>query len=98
MVSSPARPTGEAAARQSLRADIDGFSLRAAARVEAHEGKRLERLCRFITRPALPNQQVQLNTASQVELKLKTPWRDGTTHLVMGPPEFMQRRIDWQLC
>jgi hypothetical protein len=23
--------------------------------------------------------------------KLKTPWRDGTTHLVMSPLEFMQR-------
>jgi hypothetical protein len=26
-----------------------------------------------------------------VKLKLKTPWRDGTTHLVMSPLEFMQR-------
>jgi hypothetical protein len=26
-----------------------------------------------------------------VEFKLKTPWRDGTTHLVMSPLEFMQR-------
>ena len=24
-------------------------------------------------------------------LKLKTPWRDGTTHHVMSPIEFMQR-------
>jgi hypothetical protein len=29
--------------------------------------------------------------AGQVELKLKTPRRDGTTHLVMSPLEFMQR-------
>jgi hypothetical protein len=34
---------------------------------------------------------VQLNAAGQVELKLKTPWRDGTTHLVMSPLECMQR-------
>jgi hypothetical protein len=34
---------------------------------------------------------VQLNAAGQVELKLKTLWRDGTTHLVMSPLEFMQR-------
>lgn len=26
-----------------------------------------------------------------IELKLKTPWRDGTTHLVMSPMEFMHR-------
>ena len=34
---------------------------------------------------------MQLNAAGQVELKLKTPWRDGTTHLVMTPLVFMQR-------
>jgi hypothetical protein len=60
-------------------------------RVEAHDRKRLEQLCRYITRPALSDERVQLNAAGQVELKLKTPWRDGTTHLVMSPLEFMQR-------
>jgi hypothetical protein len=28
---------------------------------------------------ALANERVQTNTAGQVVLKLKTPWRDGTT-------------------
>ena len=81
----------EARGRQPLCADIDGFSLHAAVRVEAHDRKRLEQLCRYITRPAQSEERVQLNAAGQVELKLKTPWRDGTTHLVMSPPEFMQR-------
>ncbi len=78
-------------ALQPLCADIDGFGLHAAVRVEAHDRKRLEQLCRYITRPALSDERVQLNAAGQVELKLKTPWRDGTTHLVMSPLEFMQR-------
>jgi hypothetical protein len=60
-------------------------------RVEAHDRKRLEQLCRYITRPALSDEQVQMNATRQVELKLKTPWRDGTTQLVMSPLEFMQR-------
>ena len=81
----------EGTARQPLCADIDGFSLHAAVRVEAHDRKRLEQLCRYITRPALSDERVQLNAAGQVMLKLKTPWRDGTTHLVMSPLEFMQR-------
>jgi hypothetical protein len=81
----------KATARQPLCADIDGFSLHAAVRVEAHDRKRLEQLCRYITRPALSDERIQLNAAGQVELKLKTPWRDGTTHLVMSPLEFMQR-------
>ena len=33
---------------------------------------------------------MQLNAAGQVELELETPWRDGTTHLVISPLEFMQ--------
>ncbi|MDP1962498.1 MAG: transposase, partial [Reyranella sp.] len=81
----------EAAPRQPLCADIDGFSLLAAVRVEANDRNRLEQLCRYITRPALSDERVQLNAAGQIELKLKTPWRDGTTHLVMSPLEFMQR-------
>jgi hypothetical protein len=48
-------------------------------------------LCRYITRPALSDERVQLTAAGQVGLRLKTPWRDGTTHLVMSPLEFMQR-------
>ena len=34
---------------------------------------------------------MQINSAGQVVLKLKTAWRDGTTHIVMSPLEFMQR-------
>jgi hypothetical protein len=81
----------EVTARQPLCADIDGFSLHAAVRIEAHERKRLERLCRYITRPALSDERIRVNAAGQVQLELKTPWRDGTTHLVLSPLEFMQR-------
>ncbi|MFZ2989202.1 transposase [Ideonella sp.] len=81
----------EGPARQPLCPDTDGFSLHAAVRVEAHDRKRMEQLCRYITRPARSDERVPLNAAGQVELKLKKPWRDGTTHLVMSPLEFMQR-------
>jgi len=81
----------EGTAGQPLCADIDAFSLHAGMRVDAHDRKRLEQLCRYITRPALSAERVQVNAAGQVELKLKTPWRDGTTHLVMTPLVFMQR-------
>ena len=77
--------------KQTLCADIDGFSLHAAVRCGADDRQALEQLCRYITRPALANARVQTNAAGQVVLRLKTPWRDGTTHLVMSPLEFMQR-------
>jgi len=58
---------------------------------EAYDRKRLEQLRRYITRPALSDERVQLNAAGQVELKLKTTSRDGTTLLVMSPLELMQQ-------
>jgi len=57
----------------------------------AHQRKQLERLCRYITRPAIANERLKRNQAGQVVLQLKSPWRDGTTHIVMSPLEFMQR-------
>ena len=49
----------EVNARQPLCADLDGFSLHAAVAIEAHERKRLEGLCRTITRPALSDERIR---------------------------------------
>ena len=37
------------------------------------------------------DEPVQTSAAGQAVLRLKTPWRDGTTHLVRSPLELMQR-------
>ncbi|MBC7942533.1 MAG: transposase [Chitinophagaceae bacterium] len=66
--------------KQHRCADIDGFSLHAAVRCGVDDRAR-----------RWSNERVQTNAAGQVVLKLKTPWRDGTAHLVMSPLEFMQR-------
>ena len=87
-----ASPPIPAVIARSQVASDPGFSLHAAVlRCSADDRDALEQLCRYITRPALANERVQTNAAGQVVLKLKTPWRDGTTHLVMSPLEFMQR-------
>ena len=99
------RPTRRAEGADAARRNATGDGLQAIA-VRRHPGQQrstppcaaaptcrqaLEQLWRYITRPALANERVQTNAAGQVVLKLKTPWRDGTTHLVMSPLEFMQR-------
>lgn len=40
---------------------------------------------------ALANERVQNTTAGQIVLKPKTPWRDGATHLLLSPLEFIQQ-------
>lgn len=48
-------------------------------RVEAHNRKRLEQLCRYITLPALSDQRVQLNAARQVAPSPEQPCRFRST-------------------
>ena len=57
----------------------------------AEQPQALEHLCRYITRPAIANERPSVNHAGQVVLELKTAYRDGTSHIVMSPLEFMQR-------
>jgi hypothetical protein len=47
-------------------------------------------MCCYINRPAPANERVQSNAAGRLVLKLKAPWRDGTTYLVMSLLEVMQ--------
>ena len=75
-----------------LCADNNGFGLHPAGHCAADDRQAREQLCRYITRRALANERVQTNAAGQVVLKLKTPWHDGNTHLVMSPLEFIQRQ------
>ena len=37
------------------------------------------------------NERLKRNGEGQVVLQLKSAWRDGTTHIVLSPLEFMQR-------
>jgi len=60
-------------------------------RWRADQRKELEQLCRYITRPAIANERLKRNRAGQVVLQLKSPYKDGTTHIVMEPLEFMER-------
>jgi hypothetical protein len=60
-------------------------------RLAINQRHKLEQLCRYIARPAIANERLAVNPAGQVVLTLKTPYRDGTTQIVMEPLEFMQR-------
>ncbi|MEA2078746.1 MAG: IS91 family transposase [Pseudomonadota bacterium] len=71
--------------------NVAGFSLHAGVAAKAHERDKLERLCRYITRPAISEKRLSLTEHGQVRYTLKTPWRDGTTHVIFEPLDFMAR-------
>lgn len=57
----------------------------------AHQRSELEHLCRYITRPAIANERLKRTFSNDVVLQLKTAYKDGTSHMVMSPLDFMQR-------
>jgi hypothetical protein len=74
-----------------LLAKQPGFSLHAATVCEARQRNKLEKLCRYITRPAIANERLSINAPGQIVYKFKQPFRDGTTHVVLDPPDFIAR-------
>jgi hypothetical protein len=68
-----------------------GFSLHAGVSAEAHQRQKLERLCRYITRPAISEKRLSLTEQGQVRYELKTPYKNGTTHVFFNPLDFMAR-------
>ena len=72
-------------------AQANGFSLHAGVAAEAGERGKLERLCRYISRPALSTRRLSLTPQGNIRYTLKTPYRDGTTHVVFEPLDFLAR-------
>jgi len=68
------------------------FSLHANTLCEPHERVKLERLCKYINRPPLANDRVLLSPdGKQILYKMKSPYQDGTTHLLFDPLEFIEK-------
>ena len=62
-----------------------GFSLHAATVCEAYQRSRLERLCRYITRPPIATKRLSVDGRGRVVYQYKQPFRDGSTHVVLEP-------------
>lgn len=70
---------------------VAGFSLHAGVAARSDERKKLERLCRYISRPTIAEKCLSLTPNGNVRYQLKTPYRDGTTHVTFEPLDFIAR-------
>jgi hypothetical protein len=68
---------------------VAGLSLYAGIAARVDERKKLDRLCRYISRPAVAEQRLSLTPNGNVRYQLKMPYRDGTTHVFFEPLDFM---------
>ncbi|MBW9264945.1 MAG: transposase [Candidatus Thiodiazotropha sp. (ex. Lucinisca nassula)] len=68
-----------------------GFSLHAGVAAQAWERQKLERLCRYISRPAVSEKRLTLTPSGNIRYQLKTPYSDGTTHVIFEPLDFIAK-------
>jgi hypothetical protein len=76
---------------RSLCALVDGFSLHAATFVPAGDRDALERLLRYILRPAVPAERISRRPDGRVELAFRKPDPSGRTSWVTDGPELLRR-------
>ncbi len=76
---------------ERLRAWSEGFSLHAGVVIAEHDRDALERLCRYGARPAFAQERLSWTDDGRIAYRLKRPWPDGRTELVMPPVAFLRR-------
>jgi hypothetical protein len=66
-------------------APSDLVSLHVGVAARADQREKLERLCRYISRPAISKRRLSLAPDGNVRYQLKTPYRDGLTLVTFEP-------------
>ncbi len=72
-------------------ASVQGFSLHAGVAVGGQDRARLERLCRYISRPPIARERLLELPDGRIAYRLRHPWRNGTTHVVFEPTELIEK-------
>ena len=73
------------------QARLGGFDLHANTSVRAKNRPKLERLCRYLLRPPVAEDRLSFAPDGSVLVRLKTPWRDGTSHIALQPLELLEK-------
>jgi hypothetical protein len=72
-------------------AEALGVNLYAKQQVDGRARQKLERLCRYVMRPALSQERLAWRADGRLELTLKSQWKDGTRALVLEPHDLLVR-------
>lgn len=84
-VSDPPELTGP------LCANVAQFSLHANVYCAPNQRDKLEKLCRYVARPAVAEGRLKQQSNGDILLKLKKEYSGGTSHLIFSPLEFLEK-------
>jgi hypothetical protein len=74
-------------------AEVRGINVHAKRVVDGRDRPQLERLCRYVTRPPLAQERLELRSDGRLELTLKNIWRDGTRAMLFEPHDLLARLV-----
>jgi hypothetical protein len=84
-------PLPDEAQGLDLLGNMAGFSLHAGVSTKAGERDKVERLCRYIARPPIAVHRLSLTPEGNIRYELKTPYRNGTTHMRLANTILLSR-------
>ncbi len=84
-------PDSDHTSQKGLVNSNSGFSLHAGVAMNGTERDKIEKLCRYIARPAIALDRLSMSPNGQVVYTLKRPYDDGTTAISMTPLELLER-------
>ena len=61
--------------------------------IKSHERERLEKLVRYMARPAISDERVIIEGPQSIRVRLKSRWADGSESLLFTPIEFLERLV-----
>ena len=75
----------------ALVTNAGGFSLHAATLIQKGQRGQLEKLCRYVTRPAICLKRLEVRSDGLISWSLPKAWRDGTKAFILTPYQFIAR-------
>jgi hypothetical protein len=73
--------------------NVDGFSLNARVGIWGKEKEKLEKLIRYMARGPVATERLTECFPNTLLYRMKTPWKDGTTHVSFSYLDFIARLV-----
>ena len=68
-------------------------SIHAGQPIDGRDRRRLERLCRYVARPRMSRERLELAPDGRIVHRFKRAWRDGTHSIALDPLDFIARLV-----
>jgi hypothetical protein len=86
-------PVHELNSPDEALAEVGGVNVHVGSAIDGRDRKRLERLCRYMARPPVSQERLEVTGAGQVVYRFKRAWRSGAHGVVLDPLDFVARLV-----